>query len=82
MEDWGLFASGDKLLGIVPDDGLALGMERLYQTGLETAVVGFYRGLVKVIKALRNSQDAPVIRVVPYYFDRKDNDYKPGSVWI
>ena len=54
----------------------------LYQTGLETAVVGFYRGLVKVLKTLRNDRDAPAIRVEPFYFNRKDNDYRPGRVWI
>lgn len=68
-----------ELLDGITDEGLYI---HLYQTGLETAVVGFYRGLVKVLKTLRNDRDAPAIRVEPFYFNRKDNDYRPGRVWI
>lgn len=68
-----------ELLDGIHDQGLYI---HLYQTGLETAVVGFYRGLVKVLKALRNDRDAPAIRVEPFYFNGKDNDYRPGRVWI
>ena len=54
----------------------------LYQTGLETAVVGFYRGLVKVLSQFRSRPHAPRIRVVPYYYDRGKESYQPGKAWV
>jgi len=52
----------------------------LYQTGLETAVIGFYRGLVRVLKERRKAPKAPPLCVVPYYLVRGD-DYRPGQPW-
>jgi len=54
----------------------------LYQTGLETAVVGFYRGLVRVLKERRKRSETPPLRVVPYYYSSGDGQYKPGRTWI
>ena len=68
-----------ELLREVENKGLCL---HLYQTGLETAVVGFYRGLVRVLKDRRNDSNALPLRVVPYYFSGKDGLYKPGRTWI
>ncbi|MCF6157609.1 MAG: hypothetical protein E3K32_03335 [wastewater metagenome] len=49
----------------------------LYQTGLETAVVGFYRGLVRFIREQNERQ----LTVVPYYFDKKEGIYNRGRLW-
>jgi hypothetical protein len=51
----------------------------LYQTGLETAVVGLYRGLVKALSEFRKSSNAPIVRVVPYYY--KNDAYQAGTPW-
>ncbi|MEA3359191.1 MAG: hypothetical protein U9R17_07280 [Thermodesulfobacteriota bacterium] len=53
----------------------------LYQTGLETAVVGFYRGLVQVLRERRNNPVSNPLQVIPYYFNGKENMYKPGRPW-
>ena len=53
----------------------------LYQTGLEPAVVGFFRGLVKQLINFRNKTNAPDIQITPYYFNRNDAEYRPGRVW-
>ena len=53
----------------------------LYQTGLETAVVGFYRGLVKELRRRKACGQTAFLRVVPMYFDRKSGNYKPGKLW-
>lgn len=52
----------------------------LYQTGLEPAVVGFYRGLIDAM-IQRRKEKAPPLRVVPFYFKGDNGLYEPGSVW-
>lgn len=53
----------------------------LYQTGLETAVIGFYRGLVKTLLKRKQVHDTTFLRIVPYYYDHKYGTYKPGKPW-
>jgi len=53
----------------------------LYQTGLETAVVGFYRGLVEVLKQRRSVHKAPPLRVLPRYYAGKTEGYRAGKLW-
>lgn len=47
----------------------------LYQTGLEPAVVGFYRGLVRFL----HSQEKRCLRVIPFY--KKAGQYEEGTPW-
>lgn len=53
----------------------------MYQTGLETAVVGFYRGLVEVLKQRRSVQNAPPLSVMPRYYAGKTDGYRAGKLW-
>ncbi len=53
----------------------------LYQTGLETAVVGFYRGVVLELLRRKDAGITTTLRIVPYYFDRKTAGYLPGATW-
>lgn len=50
----------------------------LYQTGLQPAVVGFYRALTEYF-IKQNSTSC--IRVIPEYFNRRDNCYDEGKTW-
>ena len=68
-----------EVLREIGDDELHL---HLYQTGLETAVVGFYRGLVQVLRERRNNSVSNPLQVIPYYFNGKENIYKPGRIWV
>lgn len=54
----------------------------LYQTGLETAVIGFYRALVQELKERRKNPHAPPLRVVPFYYVSKDRTYRVGKSWV
>jgi hypothetical protein len=67
-----------ELLHEIEDQAMHL---HLYQTGLETAVVGFYRGLVQVLKDRRNSDKPPLLQVVPYYYVREEDAYRTGQPW-
>lgn len=49
----------------------------LYQTGLETAVVGFYRGLIQFLKSNQKGQ----LKVIPFYYRKKDDVYEQGNPW-
>ncbi len=51
----------------------------LYQTGLETAVIGFYRGLVHYL--LERQNDGPSIQVLPMYYKGKTDGYEEGKIW-
>jgi len=53
----------------------------LHQTGLETAVIGFYRGLVRSLIAARSRGSESRLRVVPKYYSRRESSYVDGSVW-
>jgi len=50
----------------------------LYQTGLQPAVVGFYRAVVEEL--LYRSNQPPSLEVVPYYFRGKAG-YRQGQPW-
>lgn len=50
----------------------------LYQTGLQPAIIGFYRALIEEVLE-REDKDAP-IRVVPFFF-RKSGHYAQGKPW-
>ena len=50
----------------------------LYQTGLQPAVVGFYRALVEWLK--ERQSEPPCLVVVPRYY-RKSGGYAEGRVW-
>lgn len=49
----------------------------LYQTGLETAVIGFYRGLIQFLKTQKDRQ----LTVIPYYYSEKERTYEKGNPW-
>jgi len=66
------------LQGLTDGDALIL---HIYQTGLETAVVGFYRGLVQFLCERQANGKLSTIQVVPFYFDGRDNGYKGGTRW-
>jgi hypothetical protein len=51
----------------------------MYQTGLETAVVGFYRGLVRFL--MDQQGDVPTLQVVPMYYNGSEGDYEAGKIW-
>lgn len=53
----------------------------LHQTGLETAVVGFYRALVKARIASRDRGATAHCTVVPLYFDKHNEKYTHGEAW-
>lgn len=63
------------LRGMPPDQKVVLEM---YQTGLETAVVGFYRGLVRFFL---EREDGPPFQVLPRYYNGKTGDYEKGAIW-
>ena len=50
-------------------DSLALGdlAMHLYHTGFEPAVLGFYRGLVHTLLALKQKPQSPSLSITPYY---------------
>jgi hypothetical protein len=50
----------------------------LYQTGLQPAVIGFYRALVEEL--MHRADSTPSLEVVPHYFRRKTG-YRPGQPW-
>jgi len=51
----------------------------LYQTGLEPAVVGFYRALVEFL--LSKDPNKPQLAVVPRYFRGLGVEYRSGEMW-
>jgi len=53
----------------------------LYQTGLVTAVLGFYRGLVNTLKSRRDKGERSAIRVTPFYYSGRDASYSKGNIW-
>jgi len=53
---------------------------RLYQTGLQPAVVGFYRALVEWLKEQEQKDLPPKLVVVPMYF-HWSGDYSEGKSW-
>ena len=53
----------------------------LYQTGLETAVMGFYRGLAAELKERRALADSARLRVVPFYYFGPDKGLRQGTAW-
>lgn len=50
----------------------------LYQTGLQPAVIGFYRAVVE--EFLQRASSPPSLEVVPHYFSHK-RGYRPGQPW-
>jgi hypothetical protein len=50
-----------------------------YQTGLQPAVIGFYRALIEEL--LYRSTSLPSIEVVPHYYAGKAG-YRQGKVWL
>ncbi|HUW95602.1 MAG TPA: hypothetical protein VMW58_07420 [Anaerolineae bacterium] len=50
----------------------------LYQTGLQPAVIGFYRALVEEL--VRRADSPASLEVVPHYFQRRTG-YRPGQPW-
>jgi len=52
---------------------------QIFHTGFEPAVIGFYRGVVKVLLDMQK-QTSLSLNVIPYYF-RGENDYQTGSLW-
>ena len=53
----------------------------LYQTGLETAVMGFYRGLAAELATRRSLAGSAPLRVVPFYYLGPDKGLRQGTVW-
>ncbi len=64
------------LRGMPPDQKVALEM---YQTGLETAVVGFYRGLVRFFLEQRDGGSS--FQVQSMYYNGEAGDYEKGAIW-
>jgi len=52
---------------------------KLYQTGLQPAVIGFYRALTEEL--MLRAGKKPLLEVVPYYFDPRTGEYKGGTPW-
>ena len=52
----------------------------IYETGLQPAIIGFYRGLI-LWKNNINSVIGDLV-VTPYFYDKKRNTYTQGKVWI
>jgi len=50
----------------------------LYQTGLQPAVIGFYRALIEEL--LYRAKSAPSLVVIPIYFSKK-RGYESGEAW-
>lgn len=63
-------------------DSLALGdlAIHMYQTGFEPAVVGFYRGVTRMLVDLHERKSTPRLSVIPFFFRGSDN-YQMGSTW-
>jgi hypothetical protein len=63
-------------------DSLALGnfLIHIYHTGFEPAVLGFYRGLVQTLMALKTKPNSPALSVVPFYY-RGEHGYQAGTIW-
>jgi hypothetical protein len=63
-------------------DSLALGdLEiHLYHTGFEPAVLGFYRGVVQVLRELRIQRSSRRLVVIPFYY-RGEANYQAGTIW-
>lgn len=52
---------------------------QIFHTGFEPAVIGFYRGVVKILLDMQK-QTSSHLNVIPYYF-RGENNYQTGSLW-
>lgn len=52
---------------------------RLYQTGLQPAVVGFFRGLV--MWKLNHPDISQQVVVIPQYHNKSEDTYEDGQVW-
>lgn len=50
----------------------------LYQTGLQPAIIGFYRALIEEL--LHRAKQSPTLMVIPFYF-RGKSGYKQGKSW-
>lgn len=50
----------------------------LFQTGLQPAIVGFYRALLQWL----NSNESPQLRVIPKFFDPRTGNYSDGEHWV
>jgi hypothetical protein len=52
-----------------------------YQTGLQPALVGFWRAVVDLLKLEQGR--TPVLEIIPYFYDRRsrDNQYERGDRW-
>ncbi len=50
----------------------------LYQTGLQPAVIGFYRALIEEL--LHRAKSSPSLMVIPFYFSKKSG-YESGESW-
>jgi hypothetical protein len=63
-------------------DSLALGdlVIHLYHTGLEPAVLGFYRGVIEVLCQLHAQKSERRLAVVPFYY-RGGKNYRAGTIW-
>jgi len=54
----------------------------LYQTGLETAVIGFYGGLIEYAQSTGTSSSSqPWLEVVPKYYRGPQKGYETGTSW-
>lgn len=51
----------------------------LYQTGLQPAVIGFYRALVEEL--MHRAHSPPSLEVIPYYYYRKEETCRPAKAW-
>jgi hypothetical protein len=69
-----------ELFNNLSQDGGGLNLY-LYQTGLVTAVIGFYRGLVNTLKICRDKGEKSSIRVTPFYYSGRDKSYSKGNIW-
>lgn len=52
----------------------------LYHTGLEPAVIGFYRGVVEVLCKLHVQKPERRLAVIPFYY-RGGKNYQAGTIW-
>lgn len=63
------------------EESLALGEVdlRMYHTGFEPAVLGFYRGVVRALLQQRQKGTGASLSVTPFYY--RGDHYQTGSVW-
>lgn len=54
---------------------------KLFQTGFEPAVIGFYRGVVQTMLTMKKRRTEKTISVCPFYYRGVGKPYETGSTW-